>query len=106
MPHGENEYRVVRFLVAVQSKVAGSATRYDQFPHVLLRRRPYQRVIFEYLQCFQNQFSRFQGCNGICFKEEIGETFKVGERPPGINQSRQDLAFGLEAALPFSRART
>ena len=63
-------------------------------------------MIFEYLQRFQNQFSRCGGCDRIRFEEKIGETFEVGKRPPRVNQSRQDLAFGLVAVLPFARART
>ena len=40
------------------------------------------------------------GRGWLCFEEEIGESFKISDRVPRIDQLRQDLAFGSEATLP------
>lgn len=62
-------------------------------------------MIRENLNCFQNELGRFRRRGRLGFKNEISEPFEVDERSPGINQLRQDLAFGLETALPRARAR-
>ncbi len=100
MSNGKDQHSVMLHLVAVQSDVTGLSARDDQLSHVVFNRTPNQWMVFENLYCLRNQFSRFHGRGRLCFEEEIGESFEISERASGIDQLRQDLAFGLEATLP------
>jgi hypothetical protein len=104
MSNGENQHGVMLFLVAVQSEVASPTPRNNQLSHVVFCRTTNEWMILENLYCLKNKYRRFQGRGGLRLEEKICEPFKVGERLLRINQLRQDLAFGLGAALPRARA--
>lgn len=106
MPNSQNQHGVMRFLVAVQSDVASPAPRDNQLSQLVFGGAPNQWMILENLHRFRDEFNRFQSRGRVCFEEEICEPLQVGERLRRINQLRQDLAFGLRAALPRARACT
>lgn len=62
-------------------------------------------MIPENLYRFRHELGCFQRRGQIRFEEKVSEPFKIGERLPGIDQPRQDFAFGFETTFPPARAR-
>lgn len=105
MTNGEYQNHVAYFVVVVQREVSRSAARNDQFAHVLLGWAPDERMIPECLHGFGNQLGGRQCKGRFRFEKKVGKPFEVLERSPGVDQSRQGLASGLETTFPLARAR-
>lgn len=105
MSKREHQHGVARLFIAVKRKIARPPARDDQLSHALLGRAANERMVFENLYRFRDQGDRFQRHGRFGFEQEICQPLKVGKRPPGIDQSCQDLASGLETLTPVARAR-
>lgn len=101
----EHQHGVACFFIAVKRKIARPATRDKQRSHTLFCRAADERMVLENLYRFRDQLNRFQRHGRFAAEQEVCQPLKVGKRPPGIDQSRRDLAFGLETPTPFARAR-
>lgn len=101
----ENQHRVVGFLLAVQSKVASPPARDDPLAQILLGGSSDERMVLKNANRFGNQFYRFERNGSIRVEQEIRQPLKIGQRLSSMDQSRQDLASGLETLTPVARAR-
>lgn len=62
-------------------------------------------MVLENLHCLRDEVHRFERGDWLSLQEKIGNTIEIRERPPGVNQARQDLALGFGADLLCARAR-
>ena len=104
MADRENQDRICGLFDAVQSQIARPATGDDQLSQAMLDRTSHHRVSPQDLNSLGDQTDGLGRRRRVGLQKKIRESFEIGKCTFGIDQRRQDLAFGLAGFLPATRA--
>lgn len=89
----------------VERRVTAAPARDNQFPQIRLHRSADKRMALQDEYGFLDQPDRLQRGLRVDLDKERVQPFKIGERTPGVDQARQDFAFGRSGRLPPARFR-
>ena len=104
MADRENQNRICGLFDAVQGQIPRPAAGDDQLSQAMLDRTTHHRVSPQDLNSLGDQTDGLGRCRRVGLQKKIRESFEIGECTFGIDQRRQDLAFGLASFLPATRA--
>jgi hypothetical protein len=89
----------------VERRVTAAPARNNQFPQIRLHRSADKRMALQNEYGFLDQPDRLQRGLRIALDKERVQPLKIGESTPGVDQARQDFAFGRFGCLPPARFR-
>jgi|GEM_PF-6216863 len=104
MADRENQNRIRSLFDAVQRQIPRPAAGDDQLSQAMLDRTTHHRVSPQDVNSLGDQTDGLGSCRRIGLQKKIRESFEIGKCTFGIDQRRQDLAFGLAGFLPATRA--
>ncbi len=90
---------------AVERRVTAAPARNDQFPQIRLDRSADKRMPLQNEYGFLDQPDRLESGLRIALDQERVQPLKIIESTPGVDQTRQDFAFGRFDCLPPARFR-
>lgn len=105
MTQRENQHGIARLLEAVQRHISRLAARYDEFAQIRINQAPHEWMVLQNGNGFFDQIDDIERACRVTFKQKVDEAFEIVQRPPRIDQLRQDLAFGRVLLEPATRSR-
>ena len=105
MANRKNEHRILIRFKTVQRGIATAAAGNNQLPQIRLRRTADERMPPQNKNGLLDQPDRLLRSSRIAFDREIIQSIQIAEGAIGVDQTRQDFAFGRFAGLPPIRFR-
>ena len=95
---------MIRF-EAIERGIAATTAGNDQFPQIQLGKTANERMPLQDKNSFLDQSDRLRSSLRIALDQEIVQSIEIVKSAVGVDQTRQDFAFGRFAGLPPIRFR-